>query len=196
MAARANHGVGFGRATRPGWKRLLHRLDVAGSGLIQVHSPRATTITTRRSLSLSPSPTRTTRTRTSTITIAMAASISTPAPLKSPASPSSASASAVPHPPLHRPASPYSDPRQLGPRSQILATRTSNFHSTSLRNSQSSCSDSSLSPTIFQTSKTLTPLHSGDHRPQRQPHKSAPGRCRAPAGTHRAGERAAREGTH
>jgi phosphoenolpyruvate carboxykinase (ATP) len=35
--------------------------------------------------------------------------------------------------PVDRPASPYSDPRQLGPKSQILATRTSNYHSTSLR---------------------------------------------------------------
>ena len=44
-------------------------------------------------------------------------------------------ASAAGSSPFHRPSSPYPDPRQLGPRSQILATRTSNYHSTSLRNS-------------------------------------------------------------
>jgi hypothetical protein len=40
---------------------------------------------------------------------------------------------AVPDDPVERTSSPYSDPRQLGPKSKILATRTSNFHSTSLR---------------------------------------------------------------
>jgi hypothetical protein len=35
--------------------------------------------------------------------------------------------------PVERTSSPYPDPRQLGPKSKILATRTSNFHSTSLR---------------------------------------------------------------
>lgn len=35
--------------------------------------------------------------------------------------------------PVQRPASPYSDPQQLGPRSRQLAQGTSNFHSTSLR---------------------------------------------------------------
>jgi hypothetical protein len=34
---------------------------------------------------------------------------------------------------IERTSSPYPDPRQLGPKSQILATRTSNYHSTSLR---------------------------------------------------------------
>jgi hypothetical protein len=36
--------------------------------------------------------------------------------------------------PVERTTSPYSDPRQIGPKSKILATRTSNYHSTSLRN--------------------------------------------------------------
>jgi hypothetical protein len=36
--------------------------------------------------------------------------------------------------PVERTTSPYPDPRQLGPKSKILATRTSNYHSTSLRN--------------------------------------------------------------
>lgn len=38
--------------------------------------------------------------------------------------------------PIIRPSSPHPDPRHLGPKSQLLATRTSNYHSTSLRNSQ------------------------------------------------------------
>jgi hypothetical protein len=44
--------------------------------------------------------------------------------LKSPGPPSD---------PIDRTSSPYPDPRQLGPKSKILASRTSNFHSTSLR---------------------------------------------------------------
>lgn len=36
--------------------------------------------------------------------------------------------------PVERTSSPYPDPRQIGPKSKLLATRTSNFHSTSLRN--------------------------------------------------------------
>jgi hypothetical protein len=36
--------------------------------------------------------------------------------------------------PVERTTSPYPDPRQIGPKSKILATRTSNYHSTSLRN--------------------------------------------------------------
>lgn len=36
--------------------------------------------------------------------------------------------------PVERTASPYSDPLQIGPKSKILASRTSNYHSTSLRN--------------------------------------------------------------
>jgi len=36
--------------------------------------------------------------------------------------------------PVERTSSPYHDPRELGPKSKILASRTSNFHSTSLRN--------------------------------------------------------------
>lgn len=162
MAAGANHGIASGRATRPGWLRLLHSVQVAGSGLIQVHP----TITTRRSprLPLNRIPrsrTKTgtpTRTRTTAAATAMTASSDTP-PLKGPASPSSPNSSPSPshshshshsHPsPLHRPASPYSDPRQLGPRSQILATRTSNYHSTSLRNSKLSCALSLISPHLF-----------------------------------------------
>lgn len=35
--------------------------------------------------------------------------------------------------PVERSQSPYQDPRTLGPKSKILASRTSNFHSTSLR---------------------------------------------------------------
>lgn len=42
-------------------------------------------------------------------------------------------AQALPEDPIDRTSSPYPDPRQLGPKSKILATRTSNFHSTSLR---------------------------------------------------------------
>jgi hypothetical protein len=36
--------------------------------------------------------------------------------------------------PVERTASPYSNPYELGPKSKILSSRTSNFHSTSLRN--------------------------------------------------------------
>ncbi len=36
--------------------------------------------------------------------------------------------------PVERTSSPYPDPRELGPKSKILATRTGNYHSTSLRN--------------------------------------------------------------
>ena len=36
--------------------------------------------------------------------------------------------------PIERTSSPYPDPRELGPKSKILATRTGNYHSTSLRN--------------------------------------------------------------
>jgi len=36
--------------------------------------------------------------------------------------------------PIERTSSPYSDPRQIGPKSKILASRTYNYHSTSLRN--------------------------------------------------------------
>jgi phosphoenolpyruvate carboxykinase (ATP) len=36
--------------------------------------------------------------------------------------------------PVERTSSPYPDPRQLSPKSKLLATRTGNFHSTSLRN--------------------------------------------------------------
>jgi len=36
--------------------------------------------------------------------------------------------------PVERTSSPYTDPRQLGPKSKILASRKSNYHSTSLRN--------------------------------------------------------------
>lgn len=46
---------------------------------------------------------------------------------------SSIKAQASPEHPIERASSPYPDPRQLGPKSKILATRTSNFHSTSLR---------------------------------------------------------------
>lgn len=46
---------------------------------------------------------------------------------------SSLKAQASPEDPIERTSSPYPDPRQLGPKSKILATRTSNFHSTSLR---------------------------------------------------------------
>jgi hypothetical protein len=42
-------------------------------------------------------------------------------------------ASSSPDEPVERTSSPYPDPRQLGPKSKILATRTSNYHSTSLR---------------------------------------------------------------
>merc|ERR1712093_187898 len=35
---------------------------------------------------------------------------------------------------IERTSSPYPDPRELGPKSKILATRTGNYHSTSLRN--------------------------------------------------------------
>lgn len=35
--------------------------------------------------------------------------------------------------PVERTSSPYSDPLTIGPKSKILATRTSNYHSTSLR---------------------------------------------------------------
>ena len=45
----------------------------------------------------------------------------------------SLSSQAFPEDPIDRTSSPYPDPRQLGPKSKILATRTSNFHSTSLR---------------------------------------------------------------
>ena len=38
--------------------------------------------------------------------------------------------------PVNRTSSPYPDPRTLGPKSQLLAAGTSNYHSTSLRNSQ------------------------------------------------------------
>lgn len=36
--------------------------------------------------------------------------------------------------PVERTSSPYPDPRELGPKSKILTTRTGNYHSTSLRN--------------------------------------------------------------
>lgn len=36
--------------------------------------------------------------------------------------------------PVERTSSPYTDPRELGPKSKILASRKSNYHSTSLRN--------------------------------------------------------------
>jgi len=36
--------------------------------------------------------------------------------------------------PVERTASPYSNPYEIGPKSKILSSRTSNFHSTSLRN--------------------------------------------------------------
>ena len=105
----ANRGGGIARATRHGWSRLLHRLDVSGPGLTKPH---------HSALILAEH-----RARTMT-------SASSSSALKGP-SPATAS------PPFHRPSSPYPDPRQLGPRSQILATRTSNYHSTSLRNSTS-----------------------------------------------------------
>ena len=38
-----------------------------------------------------------------------------------------------PEDPVERTSSPYPDPSQLGPKSKILASRTSNYHSTSLR---------------------------------------------------------------
>lgn len=36
--------------------------------------------------------------------------------------------------PVERTASPYPNPYEVGPKSKILSSRTSNFHSTSLRN--------------------------------------------------------------
>jgi hypothetical protein len=43
---------------------------------------------------------------------------------------------AFPVEPINRTSSPYPDPAQLGPKSQLLAAGTSNYHSTSLRNSR------------------------------------------------------------
>jgi hypothetical protein len=42
-------------------------------------------------------------------------------------------AQALPDDPIERTFSPYPNPLELGPKSKILATRTSNYHSTSLR---------------------------------------------------------------
>jgi hypothetical protein len=36
--------------------------------------------------------------------------------------------------PVERTSSPYSNPYEIGPKSKILSSRTSNYHSTSLRN--------------------------------------------------------------
>jgi hypothetical protein len=132
----ANRQSRTARATRQSWSRLLHRYLTSARGLTKPHLSAVTLAETRA------------RTMTS-------ASASSPLKGLAPASP---------NPPIHRPSSPYPDPRQLGPRSQILATRTSNYHSTSLRNSQSSSTPRG----------SLLTICSGDRRPQRQPHKFVP----------------------
>merc|ERR1712227_757424 len=57
---------------------------------------------------------------------------------------------------IERTSSPYPDPRELGPKSKILATRTGNYHSTSLRNMV----------TINTVNKTA--LHPGGVQPQQE----------------------------
>jgi hypothetical protein len=133
----ANRQSRTARATRQSWSRLLHRYLTSARGLTKPHLSAVTLA----------------EIRAKTMTSASASS-----PLKGPAP-------ASPIPPIHRPSSPYPDPRQLGPRSQILATRTSNYHSTSLRNSLSSNPPRGFS---------LLTIGSGDRRPQRQPHKFVP----------------------
>ncbi|PSS22409.1 hypothetical protein M430DRAFT_137622 [Amorphotheca resinae ATCC 22711] len=59
--------------------------------------------------------------------------------------------------PIIRPSSPHPDPRHLGPKSQLLATRTSNYHSTSLRNMVA------VSASVNRTS-----LHPGGVTPQQE----------------------------
>ena len=104
-------------------------------------------------------------------------------------------------PPIHRPSSPYPDPRQLGPRSQILAARTSNYHSASLRNSAffilisnlfvapaNLSAVATLNPSVNRTSSS--PLPALSPRPLLTRSRFASAWRGAAGGTHRAGERA------
>lgn len=86
---------------------------------------------------------------------------------------------------IHRPSSPYSDPRALGPKSQLLALGNSNYHSTSLRNSKYCPSTPALDYTpVLHARAWLTRSPSGVHQPQRQSHQSASGRCHSSQRTH------------
>jgi hypothetical protein len=117
------------------------------------------------------------RTSTSTSTSTMASAHSTGS-LKGAASPAHNNLSHS----ILRPSSPYPDPRQLGPKSQLLAQGTSNYHSTSLRNSEylpaclSTClpayPPACLGILCSARCKANLPITSGVQQPQRQPHRS------------------------
>jgi hypothetical protein len=91
--------------------------------------------------------------------------------------------------PVERTSSPYPDPRQLGPKSQILASRTSNFHSTSLRMVTASASVNKTCECsgLYFCLQLLTVL---------LPHSPPPRWCSTGTRTHRTRERASREGTY
>ncbi|TVY87873.1 Phosphoenolpyruvate carboxykinase (ATP) [Lachnellula willkommii] len=66
--------------------------------------------------------------------------------------------------PVERSQSPYQDPRTLGPKSKILASRTSNFHSTSLRTMvTNTVNKTALHPSGVQPSKEHTELEEELH---------------------------------
>lgn len=110
---------------------------------------------------------------------------------------------------IHRPSSPYSDPSQLGPKSKLLALGTSNYHSTSLRNSElhtfspihtsstqlTLCEVVSNNPSVNRTGQCL-PHFTSVCEQLLTPPRSASRRCCTHQRAYRSRKRTARQGTY